>query len=286
MQPTLENHLPSEWQTWLIDNLERGCDPADLAKILQENGFDKHTITLKESHFDQAQSSSQAMVLAMSKRPNPDTSANEINIDGQRITIAMVLDQPHIVVYHHVLSEQECDALCASADQSFVQATVVDENDGSHQQHPHRISEHTCFTRGQTELIATIEQRIAKLVGWPIDHAEGMQVLRYQTGGEYRAHYDYFDPQLAGSQRHLAEGGQRVGTVLMYLSDVETGGGTRFPDIQLEVRPRKGSAVYFASVHPSGNPDPQSLHAGVPVVRGVKYAATKWLREQAHRPSE
>lgn len=274
--------LPEEWQAWLINNLRQGCDPADLAKILQENGFAQSTIQLTNNVLDNAQLTPEDVLQAMCKRPAPDTSTNIINIDGQEIGISVVLDQPHIIVYHQLLSDEECDALSALAEQNFVDAMVVNEADGSHQKHPHRISEHACFARGQNELITRIEQRIAKLINWPIDHAEGIQVLRYNTGGEYRAHYDYFDPQHSGSHSHLANGGQRVGTVLMYLSDVEVGGGTRFPDIQFEVRPSKGSAVYFASIDVAGLPDPQSLHAGVPVVRGVKYAATKWLREQPY----
>ena len=109
-------------------------------------------------------------------------------------------------------------------------------------------------------------------------HGEGLQVLKYGKGQEYRPHYDFFDPKNANYQKNIGKGGQRVGTLLMYLSDVEAGGGTNFPKINLEVRPKKGMALYFANTKFDGSIEPLSLHAGMPVNKGTKFLATKWLR--------
>lgn len=271
-----EKVLPPQWQQWLLDNLRRGCSPAELAEILRQNGLQDCTLTLSDSEVGFLNAGSTVL-----HRPQPQTSANSIEIDGHSVVVAGVLDHPQIIFWHNLLSPEECDALCQLAEQSFVQATVVDDVSGAFVHHPHRTSDHTCFSRGQTELIATLEKRIAAVLNWPVENGEGLQVLRYATGGEYRAHFDYFDPDQPGSRKQMESGGQRVGTMLMYLSDVEAGGGTRFPELGLEVRPRKGSAVYFASVDAFGVPDKQSLHASVPVVSGIKYAATKWIREKA-----
>jgi hypothetical protein len=75
-----------------------------------------------------------------------------------------------------------------------------------------------CITRGRR-----IKQdvRLATLVDWPLSHGEGLQVLRYQVGGQYRPHFDYFPRSGAASPAHLAQGGQRIGTVIVYLNDVE-----------------------------------------------------------------
>ncbi len=90
------------------------------------------------------------------------------------------------------------------------------------------------------------------------------------------------DPALAEPRAHLANGGQRVGTFVIYLSDVEAGGCTVFPALGLEVRPKKGSAVFFANVDADGTPDRKTLHGGQVMTRGVRDIATTWLRESVY----
>ncbi|MDO5685804.1 MAG: 2OG-Fe(II) oxygenase [Neisseria sp.] len=277
MNQDKQQTLPPQWRQWLLENLRRGCNPVQLAEILRENGLEQCTVALNEHELGLISGAEGVAV-----RPQPTTERNTLEVDGHTVHIVGVLDQPQVIFYDHLLSDEECDALCRLADETFVPATVVDEQDGSFTPHPHRSSEHACFMRGQTALIETVEKRIARLLDWPQENAEGMQVLRYATGGEYRAHFDYFDPQHPGSAKQMASGGQRIGTMLMYLSDVEAGGGTRFPELGLEARPRKGSAIYFAGVDAYGQIDPLSLHASVPVISGVKYAATKWIREKPY----
>ena len=91
-----------------------------------------------------------------------------------------------------------------------------------------------------------------------------------------------FPYELKGSQQHLAVGGQRVSTLVMYLSDVEQGGETTFPDVGVSVVPKKGAAVYFEYCNSQGQVDPLSLHAGNPVIKGEKWIATKWMRQRKY----
>ena len=126
-------------------------------------------------------------------------------------------------------------------------------------------------------MVAAIEARIARLLGWPLENGEGLQVLRYGPGAEYKPHYDYFDPAEPGTASILARGGQRVATLIMYLQEPDQGGATVFPDLRLQVVPRRGSAVFFS--YSQAHPCSQSLHGGMPVLAGEKWIATKWLRE-------
>ena len=159
-------------------------------------------------------------------------------------------------------------------------STTVDPRTGGDQVHEDRTSRGTCFTRGQNALCARIEARIARLVDWPLDHGEGLQVLNYGPGAEYRPHHDYFDPAEPGSRVHLARGGQRVASVVMYLNTPGRGGATTFPDVHFEVAAVKGNAVFFSYDRP--HPMTRTLHAGAPVIEGEKWIATKWLREGHH----
>ena len=133
------------------------------------------------------------------------------------------------------------------------------------------------FGRGETPLCRRIEARIAALVNWPVANGEGLQVLHYVPGAEYKPHHDYFDPAQPGMASVLKRGGQRVGTVVMYLNTPQQGGGTSFPEVALEVAPIKGNAVFFSYDRP--HPISRTLHAGAPVIAGEKWVATKWLRE-------
>ena len=73
-------------------------------------------------------------------------------------------------------------------------------------------------------------------------------------------------------------GGQRVATIVMYLAEPEKGGATTFPDVSLEVAPKRGNGVFFSYDRP--HPVTRTLHGGAPVLAGEKWIATKWLRER------
>lgn len=150
------------------------------------------------------------------------------------------------------------------------------------------------FNRGEDETISRIEERIGARVMLPTGNGEGIQVLRYAETQQYRPHYDYFF-HAEGENN----GGNRLVTVLMYLSDVEAGGETVFPNVKGETKgqaasrargtlsscaeqgvavvPRRGDAVVFWSLRPDGTFDSGSLHSGCPVIKGTKWAATKWI---------
>jgi prolyl 4-hydroxylase len=145
-----------------------------------------------------------------------------------------------------------------------------------------RRSEGAHFGYGENAIVARIEARVAALTGLPIAHGEPLQLLHYPPGGEYVPHHDYFDPAFEGVAPLLAQGGQRVATMVMYLREPEEGGDTYFPELEMSVRPRKGSAVYFEYWNLRGELDGRCLHAGMPVIRGDKWIATKWLRQSAY----
>ncbi|KZV15472.1 prolyl 4-hydroxylase alpha subunit [Dorcoceras hygrometricum] len=134
------------------------------------------------------------------------------------------------------------------------------------------------FKLGELPPVARLEQRIAELFDIPVSHGEGLQILHYLPGQEYQPHYDWFDPGQPGYAAITARGGQRIASVVMYLNTPEAGGGTAFPEVGLTVTALRGSAVYFA--YEGG--DASSLHAGLPVQRGEKWIATKWLRERPY----
>ena len=108
-------------------------------------------------------------------------------------------------------------------------------------------------------------------------HAAGA-VLAGSSAGAMVLCAHYFDPAEPGTPTIVRRGGQRVGTLVMYLNTPEKGGGTIFPDVQVEVAPQRGNAVFFSYERP--DPSTRTLHGGAPVIAGDKWIATKWLRER------
>lgn len=47
-----------------------------------------------------------------------------------------------------------------------------------------------------------------------------------------------------------------------------------------QVKPRQGDALLFWNTHANGTIDKHSLHGGCPVVEGMKWAMTKWIRNK------
>ena len=211
--------------------------------------------------------------------PEPDLSRFEPVLDaGDRpVKVVMALRQPRVVVFSGLLSDEECDGIIELAGQRLARSeTVATASDGS-EVNAARTSDGMFFERCETELIRRVEARIAALLRWPLDHGEGLQVLRYRPGAEYQPHYDYFDPGHVSTPGILKRGGQRVGTLVIYLNTPVAGGSTIFPDIGLDVAPVKGNAVFFSYDRP--HPATQTLHGGSPVIEGEKWVANKWLRQ-------
>ena len=196
----------------------------------------------------------------------------------QQVTVLQRLAQPEVVEFAQLLSAAECAALIDGARPRLSASLTVDSHTGGEAPHPDRTSQGMFFARGENAVVTRIEARIATLLGWPADHGEGLQILRYPPGAQYRPHYDYFDPAQPGTPALLARGGQRVATLIMYLHAPDGGGATVFPDLQLSVAPVRGNAVFFS--YAQADPASRSLHGGEPVTRGEKWIATKWLRER------
>lgn len=273
--------LPPDWQNWIRENLARSCEPHGMVSLLVRDGnFDAG---LARAAIEEASNGAISLAPpAPMEMPDIDTSKNLIKTADREVEVLLTLQSPRIVLLANVLSEEECDQLAAYCEPKLQRSPVVNDADGTMQLHQNRTSRGAMIQRGETELVMRVERRLAEIGHWPVERGEGMQVQHYQQTNEYRPHFDWFDPDLPGPRKHMEHGGQRVGTFVLYLSEVEAGGGTSFPVLGLEVMPKKGGAVFFQNTDNQRTPDRRTLHAGSPVVSGVKVIANKWLRERVY----
>lgn len=271
---------------WLLSRVSAGDSPEQLVAVLERQGWQP------QAAMDAAEACLRDYLTGHAREhglPEPVrvpapvmvNGPSRIDAGGRGVSVLMNLLHPRVVLFGGLLSAQECEALIDGARHRLARSTTLNLATGEDEVHPERTSEGVCFTRGQTPLLATLEARIAALLDWPLDHGEGMQVLRYGPGARYEPHYDYFDPQQPGSAATLARGGQRVASLVIYLNTPEAGGSTVFPESRLEIGAVAGNALFFSYDRP--HPMTRSLHAGSPVVRGEKWIATKWLRQGPHR---
>lgn len=209
--------------------------------------------------------------------PSPGDAGSTLDGGDKWVEVLHRQQAPELLVFSNFLTAAECDALIELARPRLSRSLTVDMKTGGEELNASRTSQGMFFERTESALVQRIEARIAKLLHWPARNGEGLQVLRYDLGGEYLPHYDYFDPAEAGTPALLKRGGQRVATFIVYLNDVAAGGTTIFPDLQVRVRPERGHAVFFSYTEP--HPSTRTLHGGEPVMAGEKWIATKWLRE-------
>ncbi|QCE16718.1 probable prolyl 4-hydroxylase 3 [Vigna unguiculata] len=205
--------------------------------------------------------------------------------------------EPRAFIYHNFLSKEECEYLIELAKPYMVKSSVVDSKTGKSTESRVRTSSGMFLKRGRDKVVQDIEKRIADFTFIPVENGEGLQILHYEVGQKYEPHYDYFLDEF-----NTKNGGQRIATVLMYLSDVEEGGETVFPaananfssvpwwnDLSqcarkgLSVKPKRGDALLFWSMRPDATLDPSSLHGGCPVIRGNKWSSTKWMHLREYK---
>lgn len=145
-----------------------------------------------------------------------------------------------------------------------------------------RTNSEADYTFGNADLVLRLViERIAGAVGLPTRHFEVAKLLHYEPGQQFAPHHDFQDPAIPALAREVARRGQRVATVLVYLNDDFEGGETGFPRLGLRHRGATGDALLFANVRPDGAPDQDSLHAGLPTTRGVKWVLSQWIRSRS-----
>ena len=272
-----------ELRKWIVEQAEAGHTAESVVKAMLASGWaedvaiDAMETTLR-GHLEQHAVQQGLPPAVPVPEPKLDESPLYLDAGDRRVCVLQTMYNPRVVVLGGVLSDEECDALIEAAKPRLARSLTVATKTGGEEINADRTSNGMFFQRGENELVSRIEERLSRLLNWPVENGEGLQILQYGPGAEYKPHYDYFDPAEPGTPTILKRGGQRVGTIVMYLGEPDKGGGTVFPDVHFEVAPKKGNAVFFS--YDRAHASTKTLHGGSPVLAGEKWIATKWLRER------
>ena len=286
-------------QDWLKSQIKRGCSLESMIETMCSGGYsaeDANNHVVRAFVAAGLLTDTPASFLLKQSLPMQTISAPQIPATQTKsawsailkkraklapLKPAMQLDAPRVMVFERLLSDAECDTLIQLSQTKMQDSQVIDPSSGEFVKHAQRSSRGTHFEHQSNAVVTAIENRIQAMFGFAVNQQEAIQILHYAVGGEYRPHYDFFPPSEAGSQAAIAAAGQRLATLIMYLNTPEEGGATGLPNIGLSVTAKKGNAIYFENIDQQGKPDPKTLHAGLLVLAGEKWIATKWLRERS-----
>jgi len=184
---------------------------------------------------------------------------------------------PKAELFQHsgFLSPALRNALIGLIDKDRRPSTIADDNGDDY----FRTSE-TCDLNPEDTAVMELEALFLALTGIDPKFGEPCQGQRYAVGQEFKAHTDYFTPGGPDYDRFCSVAGQRTWTFMIYLNAVEAGGATRFKAIGKTFHPEPGKLLCWNNARPDGRVNPNTLHHGMKVRKGVKYVITKWYREK------
>jgi prolyl 4-hydroxylase len=207
--------------------------------------------------------------------------ASALRLSTPKILSITPLIQQFSKVFHPVVLK----TLMNLAAPLVTRSQIVDARTGEMRADPMRNSCHvTLGPRQHDHVLEALERCMSYVSGLPVLNGEFIQILRYRVGEEFKPHVDYFNESGASAYLSLAEGGQRVQTLLTYLNDDYSGGSTHFPLLNLTVAGRRGDMLHFHNVSANGLGHKDSLHAGKPVTAGEKWLLSKWIRAEPYPP--
>jgi prolyl 4-hydroxylase len=191
---------------------------------------------------------------------------------------------PHVIIIDDFLSEEECTRLIAlGAELGYKRSEDVGTTknfDGTYSSVESEARTSTnawctdlCF---EDPISKQVHQKLDDLTLLPRENGEYMQLLKYEVGQFYGTHHDYIDNDVDRPQ------GVRLLTVFLYLNDVEAGGGTNFPLLDITVMPKRGRVLVWPSVldHRPNMEDSRTKHQALPVEKGIKYGANAWIHQR------
>ena len=168
-----------------------------------------------------------------------------------------------------------CARLIALIEAGRRPSTLADAGDD----HYFRTSE-TCDLDADEPAVAALEGMLAQVSGIDPAYGEPLQGQRYDVGQEFKPHCDYFNRGGQDWEKYCSVAGQRSWTFMIYLNNVDAGGATRFKVINKTFQPEAGKLVCWNNRRPDGRENPNTLHHGMKVRKGLKYVITKWYREK------
>jgi hypothetical protein len=266
------NEISQEWVDYIIQCHRSGCD----IESTREKLYEVFNEIISDRWIDHVWFNGPIPTIdynfEFSWIPDDLSTVNGVEIE-------YIHKEPTIALFHNILSEKECDDLVNhyKKNQQIRDAQVYDDTTGESKNSDVRTNKLIGVDYGTNSIITKLEKRISDITRLDVRHGESIQLLFYSVGEKYTPHDDFFRSS-KGSSR-TTQYGQRIASIVTYLNDVEEGGETNFPFLDIMVKPKKGMSIYFEYTDDKANTTTQCRHESLPVISGEKWVATKWLRQ-------
>ena len=267
---SIEFRFDDDWKHWIWHNIhQRGCSRDVVFKELILNNFPWEAVR-QELSYEPTIPLEHIRAISEQVRPNRD----KLLIPGVR----SISDKLEIYSLDGFLTGEECEQLIEQIETRKQPSTTSFE-----EKTPEVRTSQTCFFDREDEqcpLANEVTLRAAKLLGINPDYAEPLQGHHYLTEQEYKPHTDCFFPGTEQFDKYANDelGGQRTWSMLIYLTDLKEGGATEFAEIGLSIQPKRGKAVFWNNLLPSGAPNMATMHSGKPLKTGKKIVLSQWFR--------
>ena len=210
------------------------------------------------------------------QRLSADGSSNDgvwvyglkVPADGDSdVFVQTISESPRVRLLHNFVTADEAQTLQIIANHHYYRSSTA--RSGSDKS---RTSYSAMLAPSQSPVVSVIRQRISAFSGYPEAVLEPLQEVKYEVGQYYKPHNDYYN------ECETWVPGNRHFTFLIYLNEVEGGGETGFPKLNLTITPVRYAALVFNNVLENGAPDERTQHEGLPPTSGVKQAINGWMR--------
>ena len=266
-QITMPAVFDDQWKIWIWTNVGRGCNKDDIFKILLEKGFEYDDICREPGYVPSADVSLMADPFAKADpKAVPNEFPNAVRIESEELEIYTIPEY---------LTEDECDHLIEVIRSDLKPSTVLNPTEDD----PYFRTSKT--NMGGLELDALgseIGMRICRYMGINPTFTEPMQGQYYEPGEVFKPHMDWFSDESEGLVYGKSKYNQRTWTFMVYLNDVESGGETEFVNIGHAFEPKRGDAVFWKNLKPTGEGNEFAKHCSRPFDSGFKAVTTKWFR--------
>ena len=282
---------PNEGYGCIVQSAERG-DAEAMAQlavfaawgVLRPQGWtDALDFTLRAAQSGWVPSQRQLQLLARSAGTDWPALRSQVDLEAWRTPrpARELSSAPRIRAIDSFATPAECAWLIELARGSLRRAQIYRKDAPGFTEAGTRTNSEADFVLGNADLVLRLViERIASAAGMPATNFEVAKLLHYEPGQQFAPHCDFQDPATPALAQEVARRGQRVATVLVYLNDDYEGGETDFPLLGLRHRAAQGDALLFWNVRPSGALDYDTLHAGLPPTRGVKWVLSQWIRDR------